>query len=84
MLGTGNPPGVPRHVEFSMLLRGWSHILWFAGWCRAQQRQVLKNVDMTREYCVCMWIKLVLYLGMKEKSYFREISMEKGLLFTIR
>jgi len=66
-LGTDNPPGVPRHVEFSVLLRGWSRILGFAGWSRVHQRHMLRNVDMTIEYCVCMQIKLVLYLGMKEK-----------------
>lgn len=79
MVGAGNPPGVPRHVEFSMLLRGWSHVLGFAGWCRVQQRHMLRSVGMTREYWVCMQIKLVLHLGMKEKSYFRE-----KLDFTIR
>lgn len=31
MLGTNNPPGVPRCVEFSMLLRGWNCISGFAG-----------------------------------------------------
>lgn len=79
VLGTGNPQGVPRHVEFGMLLRDWSHILGFAGWCRVQQRHALKNVGMTREDCVCMQSKFMLYLGMKEKSYFREkLAWKRG------
>lgn len=70
MLGTSNPPGVPRCAEFSMLLRGWSCVLGFAGWCRVQQRQAIKSVGMTR--VPCMLIKLMLFLRIRVKSYFRE------------
>lgn len=39
----------------------------------------LKSVHMTREYCVYMQSKLVLYVGMKEKSYFREkLAWKRG------
>lgn len=70
LLGASNPPVVPRCVEYSMLLRGWSCILGFAGWCRVQQRQAIKSVGMTR--VLCMQIKLVLFLEIRVKSYFRE------------
>lgn len=82
MLGISNPPGVPRCADFSMLLRGWSCILGFAGWCRVRQRQAIKSVGMTR--VLCMQIKLMLFLGISEKLLQRKTSMEKKLLFAIR
>lgn len=70
MLGTSNPPGVPRCVEFSMLLRGWNCISGFAGWYRLLQRQAMKSVGTTR--VLCTQIKLVIFLRIRVKSYFRE------------
>jgi len=41
-----------------------------------QQRHLLKSEGMTRECCVCMWIMLVLYLGMTEKVEINGFSYE--------
>lgn len=68
MLGTGKPPGVPGHVEFSIP---------YLGDCWLMQSEAAMGLKVWAYVCGLSGI-----LGNeREKLLQREISMEKGLLY---
>lgn len=69
-----------------MLWRGWSPTSDFLAGSEHSLDVLLKgSMGTTSEYCVCVQIKLVLYLGTgEEKLLQRDIDMKKGLFFILR